>query len=120
MTFSLKEKSQQILANADIQINGGRPWDIVVHDDRFYHRVLSQGSLGLGESYMDGWWDSGHLDEGVSRIIRADIEKRIKINARLVLNYARATLTNLQSRSRAFQIGERHYDIGNDLYTAML
>jgi len=53
---------QTWLADADIQINGTRPWDLVVHQPRFYARVLRGGSLGVGESYMDGDWDSAQLD----------------------------------------------------------
>ena len=33
-----------------------------VHDPRVYERVLRQGSVGLGESYADGWWDADDLD----------------------------------------------------------
>ena len=119
MTFSLKEKSQQILANADIQINGGRPWDIAVHDERFYRRVLSQGSLGLGESYMDGWWDAGHLDEFFTKVLRMRLDRRISQTKRILQTIA-SVLFNKQSLKKAFEVGKRHYDIGNDLYTAML
>ena len=47
---------RELLSLADIEVNGINPWDIQVHDKRFYDRVLSDASLGLGESYMDGWW----------------------------------------------------------------
>ena len=50
-----KEAVQELLKKADITINGDRPWDIVVHNEQLYDRVLQQGSLGLGEAYMDGW-----------------------------------------------------------------
>jgi cyclopropane-fatty-acyl-phospholipid synthase len=43
-----------LLAFADIRINGTRPWDIQVHDRRFFSRALASGTLGFGESYMDG------------------------------------------------------------------
>ena len=46
-----------LFGRAGIQINGGSPWDIQIHDERTAARVLAQGSMGLGESYMDGWWD---------------------------------------------------------------
>ena len=38
----------------------------------------------------------------------------------MVLDGLRARLTNLQSRRRSFEVGERHYNLGNDLYSAML
>jgi cyclopropane-fatty-acyl-phospholipid synthase len=46
-----------ILSAAGIRLNRDRPWDIWINCERFYHHVLSSGSLGLGESYMDGWWE---------------------------------------------------------------
>src|ERR1700741_2750096 len=62
-----------LLATADIQVDGARPWDIRVHDTRFFGRVLASGTLGLGESYMDGWWDCEALDEMCCRAIRAQL-----------------------------------------------
>jgi cyclopropane-fatty-acyl-phospholipid synthase len=116
---SSKQAIEQLLEGTGIRINGKNPWDITVHDERAYARWLSQGSLGFGESYMDGWWDCDGLDEMVTRLFRANIDKRIKSWA-MLFPYIRARVINLQSKSRAFQIGERHYDIGNDLYQAML
>ena len=54
---------QEILASADIQINGDRPWDLHIHNPDVYQRILRQGLLGLGESYVQGWWDCPNLDE---------------------------------------------------------
>ena len=53
----LRSLIQEVLSPAGININGNQPWDIQINDERFYQRVLSDGSLGLGESYMDGWWE---------------------------------------------------------------
>lgn len=74
-TNSLRRRAEQLLARADIQINGSRPWDIVVHRDEFYSRVLRNGSLGLGESYRDGWWDSPALDQFFDHVCRARLER---------------------------------------------
>jgi cyclopropane-fatty-acyl-phospholipid synthase len=108
-----------MLAQAGVAIDGGRPWDLRVHDDRFYLRVLKHGSLGLGESYMDGWWDCERLDEFFFRVLRAGLDARIQ-PSRVLWEVAKARLFNLQRPSRAFEIGKRHYDIGNDLYRSML
>ncbi|NOY59278.1 MAG: cyclopropane fatty acyl phospholipid synthase [Calditrichaeota bacterium] len=116
----LEEKAREILAPADVIINGDRPWDIQVHNTNLYRRVFSQGSLGLGEAYMDGWWDAKALDELFYRILRARLDEKISRNWRLALLFLKARLLNLQSRSRAFRIGEHHYDIGNELYSLML
>jgi len=53
----IEKTLRNILSLADIEINGSNPWDIQVHNQNFYKRVLSEVELGLGESYMDGWWD---------------------------------------------------------------
>src|SRR5512137_1699599 len=115
----LHKKVELLMSLADVEIGGGRPWDIRVHDDRFYERVLAEGSLGLGESYMDGWWDCDRLDEFFYKILRIDLERKAKQRLRLV-DLLKAKLVNLQRPSRAFEIGKRHYDIGNDLYRCML
>ena len=104
---------------ADVKINGNRPWDIKVHKGEFYKKVLAQGSLGLGESYMGSWWDSKKLDQFVYKILYADLNKKI-LPKSLIFHIIKSKIFNLQSKSRAFQIGKKHYDKGNDLYKAML
>jgi cyclopropane-fatty-acyl-phospholipid synthase len=115
-----KNVAQRLLSLAEIEINGSNPWDIQVYDDTFYRRVLDRGTLGLGESYMDGWWDCEKLDEFFYRVLRAQLDTRIKRNYRLLLSILLAKLMNLQSRRRAFHIGEKHYDTGNELFECML
>ena len=115
----LRRRVERLLAPADVKIGGERPWDIQVHNDALYSRVLVEGALGLGESYMDGWWDCEHLDQFVQRILAADLNTRVKPLVDVFWS-AKARLVNLQKSSRAFQVGRRHYDIGNDLYSRML
>ncbi|HUY62320.1 MAG TPA: cyclopropane fatty acyl phospholipid synthase [Candidatus Paceibacterota bacterium] len=118
---SARAIAEKLLAKADIRIGGDRPWDIAVHDERFFGRALSEGSLGLGESYMDGWWDVPELDEFIRRVLAARLDAAVAAGPPpFLLTLAKAFLFNLQSRSRAFQVGEKHYDLGNDLYEAML
>ena len=116
---SAERKIAELLSLGDIQINGDRPWDIQVHDRRFYERVLAEGSLGAGEAYMDGWWDAGALDQFFDRFRRAGIEREVRrwSVAWLAL---RSKLFNLQTRSRAAEVAHAHYDLGNDIYQAML
>ncbi|HEX2209798.1 MAG TPA: cyclopropane fatty acyl phospholipid synthase [Longimicrobium sp.] len=111
---------RELLGQAGITIDGSAPHDITVHDRRFYRRVARDGSLGLGESYMDGWWDCPAIDQMIARIHRANLPASIRRNWRLLLTALQARLLNLQSVRRAFEVGRRHYDIGNDLYRAML
>lgn len=110
---------REVLATVDVKIDGVRPWDIKIHDRRLFNRVFAEGSLGVGESYMDGWWDVDDLGELMYRIFRGiDVSSFMHIG--MVWQAVRARVVNLQSRSRAFEVGERHYDIGNDLYERML
>ncbi len=105
---------------AGVEINGANPWDIQVHDLRLYDRLLRETSLGLGELYMDGWWDSELIDQLIAHLLLAGVEKKVKGNWKIAWQVLRGRLMNLQSPSRAFEVGERHYDLGNDLYSAML
>jgi len=115
----LKKTVQDILSLANIKINGNRPWDIQVHNPDLYARILSKGSLGLGESYMDGWWDCKNLDQFFDRILSNNLHKKIKpINA--MFDVLKWKIINLQSKKRAFEVGKKHYDISNELYKNML
>jgi cyclopropane-fatty-acyl-phospholipid synthase len=109
-----------LLSGAEININGKMPWDMKVHNNQLYRRLLHEADLGLGESYMDGWWDCEALDEFINRILRAKLDKKIKGNWKIALYILQTKLLNRQKKSRAFQVGEQHYNLGNDLYQAML
>ena len=114
-----RKKIEQLLSFADVQINGHRPWDIQVYNENLYPRVLAQGSLGLGEAYMDGWWDCEKLDEFICKILKANIDE--KVNPRMeALSYIKAWIFNLQKPTSCFLNCQHHYDIGNDLYRFML
>lgn len=112
--------AQTMLDKADIRINGDRPWDIKVHNEKFYDRVMQQGSLGLGESYMDGWWDCPALDQCFTKIFEADLPGQVHLTLPLLISMIKAKFMNLQSKSRAFQVGQEHYDLDNDLFQKML
>ncbi len=109
----------QLLAPADVELGGSRPWDIVVHDSRMPARVLAHGTLGAGESYLDGWWDCERLDEMLTRVLRAGLDRSLR-SARVLQTVLLAKLRNPQSRRRAFIVGREHYDIGDDLFERML
>ena len=118
----MKEKQilSDLLSLAEITIDGREPWDIQVHDNRLYRRILNETELGLGESYMDGWWDCEALDEFISRIFKAKLDRKVKGNWQNVLYVLGTKIFNRQTISRARRVGEQHYDLGNDLYRAML
>ena len=109
----------ELLAPADVRLDGSRPWDIRVHDKRLFHRVLGQGTLGAGEAYMEGWWDCDQLDEMLTRVLRSNIEEHLRSPRALRLALS-ARLFNMQSSRRAYIVAEKHYDLGDDLYELML
>jgi cyclopropane-fatty-acyl-phospholipid synthase len=110
---------ERLLAPADVAVGGERPWDLVVHDDRFYERVLAQGALGFGESYMEGWWDCAAIDELVARLLRSAVDDTV-VDWRTRVLLAEAKLRNLQTTARARQVALAHYDLGNELFLHML
>ncbi len=117
---SVEQEVRRLLSLADVQVGGARSWDIQVHDRRFYDRILAQGALGWGESYVEGWWDSPQLDEFYHRVLCAELDGALKINTSFLLQRLKAQWFNLQSRNRAFEVGKKHYDLGNDLFRSML
>lgn len=111
---------RSLLALAGIAVNGTARHDIRVDDPRFYRRVLRQGSLGLGEAYLDGWWDADAVDESIAHMLDAGLQRRLRPGlaglGRGLLGY----LWNLQNRARARRAVAAHYDLGNDLFGRML
>lgn len=116
---NFRYKVERILSFTDVKIDGDSPCDLKIHNEDLYTRLLAEGSLGLGESYMDGWWDCNRLDETFNRILRAKLDERVKPWSEF-FGIFKAKLFNFQKLSRAFQIGQHHYDIGNNFYRHML
>lgn len=112
----------ELAAEAGVAFNGLNPWDIQVHDETVFAQILTRGSLGFGEAYVNGQWSCQRLDELFTRLMRIDADTRMAGRARVRLLYevVRHSLFNLQSARRAFQVGRQHYDIGNDVFEAML
>ena len=116
---SYRAAVESLLNGTDVAIDGHHPWDIRVRDPNFFRRVVAQGSLGVGEAYMDGEWECDRIDEMLYRIFRAHAERQLPM-LRQAWAALRATLLNPQTPRRSFKVGEHHYDIGDDLYTRML
>jgi cyclopropane-fatty-acyl-phospholipid synthase len=109
-----------LLSQAGVAVGGKNPWDIVVHDHRFYARVLRRQNLGLGEAYMDGWWDCPRLDEFFSRVFKSRIDAAVKSRLSHLAHLLPWLLFNLQSKARAHIITRRHYDLDNQLFLSFL
>ncbi|HET6432247.1 cyclopropane fatty acyl phospholipid synthase [Dyella sp.] len=116
---SLQRKAEQLLAQAGIQINGDRPCDLRVHDERLYARVFSHGSLGLGEAYMDGWWDATDLPGLFTRMLSSQLDRELRTLDTL-LAHLKARFLNRQRGEHAYDVAQIHYNLGNDLFRAML
>ena len=119
-SMSVSEKTaRRLLESSGIEIGGSRSWDIRVHDERLYDRILSRGTLGLGEAYVEGWWDAKSIDEFIFRLVKNHVQSKIQLDLGLILSVLRARVFNLQRR-RVFEVGQHHYDLSNKLYGAML
>jgi cyclopropane-fatty-acyl-phospholipid synthase len=116
--FSGPSAVKDLLALAGVTINGVAPWDIQVHDDRFYRRVIANGSLGLGEAYMDGDWDCAALDQLFDRVISARLGDRLGLTIPLAILRLAARLQNRQTVRRARQVATTHYDLPLDIHLA--
>jgi cyclopropane-fatty-acyl-phospholipid synthase len=115
-----KETIENLLSGTGITIDGSEPYDIRIKNAKFYNRVLRDGSIGLGESYMEGWWECDALDEFFCRLFSKQIEKKILGNFNFKLQILKAKLFNLQTRTKSRSAIVSHYDIGNGLYSKML
>jgi len=111
---------RRLLAQVDVHINGNRIWDLKVDNAAFFTRVLAGGSLALGESYMDGWWRCEALDQFFDKVLSARLDQTARRQKGLFTAVVKAKLFNAQRGSKAYVIGRRHYDIGNDLFRLML
>ncbi|ACF43471.1 cyclopropane fatty acyl phospholipid synthase [Pelodictyon phaeoclathratiforme] len=114
-----KTQLERLFEPADISINGHRRWDIQIHQPLVFQRVITEGNLGLGEAYMDCWWDCHDLEEFFFRLLSSKVDEQIVTPAMLAGKWIGKTF-NLQRPSRAFTVGKHHYDTGNDLFETML
>ena len=110
----------RLLGRAGIEIGGNRPWDIIVKDEQFYGRVLRDGSLGAGESYMDGWWECDAIDELTAKVLSVDLFTRLSRPTRLLVAISAQRLLNRQAGARSRKVAQLHYDFRTDLFEAML
>ncbi|NKI34155.1 cyclopropane fatty acyl phospholipid synthase [Wenzhouxiangella sp. XN79A] len=117
--MSARRTIEALLGDADIRIGGDRPWDLRLHDERLFGRVMADGSLGAGEAYMDGWWEVERLDEFFDRLLRIRADRALRTPS-LWAQFVLARFANPQNRRRSRRVAEQHYDLSNRLYEAML
>ncbi|TGK12142.1 cyclopropane fatty acyl phospholipid synthase [Leptospira fletcheri] len=120
MRNAIRKKVETLFSAAGVSFVGNSPWDLKIKNDSFYERVAAKGSLGFGEAYMDGWFESEKLDQTIYKVVKAGLERKGGKSWRDLLLFVLSRLINQQDGNRAFEVGERHYDIGNDLFREML
>jgi cyclopropane-fatty-acyl-phospholipid synthase len=120
MRKAARQLVETMLEQAGVTPGGNAPWDIRIHDDRLYDRVLCDHNLGLGEAYMEGWWDCPRIDAFISRVLSARVPDRLSGNLKLLLKALPAYLFNNQTRRKAGKVARVHYNLGNDLFLAFL
>lgn len=111
---------EKIFKSAEITVNGHNAWDIKIHDERFFNRLLLQQSLGAGESYVAGWWDCDQLDELFFRISRYQIDNHFQSLWKNVVTQLKNSMFNQQNRQKSEEVAKVHYNLGNKLFECML
>jgi cyclopropane-fatty-acyl-phospholipid synthase len=107
------------LESAGITINGSNPWDPQINDRRLWQRVLAQGTLGLGEAYMDGWWDVADMAEFFNRLLGGHVDQKLKMTANFLWQLVQAKVFNMQDIARSRRVAAMHYS-ETDAYKASL
>jgi cyclopropane-fatty-acyl-phospholipid synthase len=115
-----KETITNLFWKAGVTVNGSSLWDPQVHNDGLYSRILSEGSIGLGEAYMEGWWDCDDLTEFFARVTKAELGQYVSLTLPTIILFLQATLQNRQNKERALKVGEIHYDLPPEVWEATL
>lgn len=110
---------ERLAEQAGVTINGTAPTDPQIKDESVYRTFLSGNNISIGEAFMAGLWDVEDLAGLYAKLLDSRAYEQIGLfrNPGIVL---RALFFNLQSRTRSFQVAQEHYDLGSDLYQAML
>lgn len=111
---------EHMLTDCGVRIGGDDPWDPHVHNARVFFRIAREGSLGAGESYEDGDWDCEALDVLVERLMRAQLDRGLAAGWRELASSFVGRVIDRHAPRRAAANAKAHYDLGDDLYAAML
>ena len=111
---------ERALHKAGVEINGENSWDIRVLDERFYRRVAAEGSLGLGEAYMDGWWECDAVDRFIERVLRAGLDNGASDGWKTRLARLPARFMNMESKRRVRKVADEHYNLSRELFMSFL
>ena len=111
---------RDLFSQVEIEVNGSNPWDPQVHNPAAYNMMVSRGSVGLGETYMHGYWDCEQLDQFFARVTSVDLRKLIPVNFPTVSLAVGAYLKNRQLPKAAWEVGRMHYDLPDEVWEATL
>ncbi|MCY3880195.1 MAG: cyclopropane fatty acyl phospholipid synthase [Rhodobacteraceae bacterium] len=119
MKGQFRKRFGELLEYADVRIDGDRPWDLQVNREEVFARMFASGSLGLGESYVDGWWDCDRLDELMCRLSGAELKSRFRAGD--IIHVLHSLLVTIPyRRSDPDAEGKVHYEQKRELYRCML
>lgn len=119
-TTNAKKIIEGLIRQAGIVIDGPNQSDVKVHNERIYQRIMHTGALGLGEAYMDKWWDCPRLDIFTEKILHAHLDGQVSVPISHRLRLLLSTVINFQTKRLAKEVAQKHYDLSNALFTAML
>ena len=92
-----------------------------IKDKSFIYNLIKSGSIGLGESYMKGFFTTNNLSDLIELTAR-NIDIIYKFSGILdltIINYIkRKFVKNTKTRSK--ENIARHYDLGNDFFSLWL
>ena len=92
-----------------------------IKDESFIYNLIKSGSVGLGESYMKGFFTTNNLSDLIELTARniGIIYKFSGILDLTIINYIkRKFVKNTKTRSK--ENIARHYDLGNDFFSLWL
>lgn len=98
-----------------IGTSGTEPHNIVVHNDRLFHRMICDGTLGLAEAYMEKWWDCDRLDIFFYKAFQAGFYQELMYPWDRLIHYLQFDVFNLQTVARSQEVADKHYDLGKML-----
>lgn len=109
----IKALLEKKLSAAGVGTDVTGPSNMVVHNEWLYHRMVYDGTLGLGEAYMEGWWDCKRLDEFFYKVFMGNIYQEILYPWDRLIHYLSFDAFNLHSVVRSREVADKHYDLGS-------
>lgn len=90
--------------------------------------IARQGIDVLGDAYLAGSWTTPHLDQTMAALFSEPapagaslpLSQRLARHGRVLRYLVTAGIYNLQQGAGSLEVAHRHYDLGNDLFEAML